>query len=245
MRSFKQTREVSISLGRDGSEDISAEADGTARVSMGQTSVMTSVHGPAQPKYSRHEDPQKATLEVELVHASSSSLSYSEARETQNHFRLTENIRRTLAASLQLDRFPRLLILVKIVVLQDDGALFSTVVNACSLALLDASLPMRFYVSAADVALCGSLNDETVCLLDPTLQEETNAQAVLSAVYSSPSESTVNQDKSRKDGMLMSSEVRGSCSISALTNALDQAAIYAAAMNQTMRQAIHSKLSSS
>ena len=46
---------------------VVCEANGSAQYTQGNTSVVTSIYGPSKPRYSRHEDYAKLTLEVDLV----------------------------------------------------------------------------------------------------------------------------------------------------------------------------------
>jgi ribonuclease PH len=56
-----------------------------------------------------------------------------------------------------LEAHPRALTTITVQVCGDDGGLASTAVNACSLALMDAGVPLRFFPRACDVALLPNL----------------------------------------------------------------------------------------
>lgn len=84
-------------------------------------------------------------------------------------------MKKALAGCLCLRQFPRMLICIRLVVVNDDGALLAVALNACVMALLDAALPMNYVPNAS--IFC--LSKECEMLLDPTHAEEDKALATL------------------------------------------------------------------
>eukprot|EP01031_Cornospumella_fuschlensis_P032451 gene32451-39239_t len=178
LRPNLQLREFAVSIGQI------TQADGSSSVSSGQTIVKAQVTGPAQPKYSRHEHPDRATLEVIVDFLV--PVMDSERRSS----RLSHYLTRVLSKCLALDSFPRQLVLIKVLVIRDDGAVFSAALNAACAALLDASVPMFYFPVAVEVA-----GVEDRLLVDPTAQEESNsdAQALFTFRASGPSHDVIYQ----------------------------------------------------
>ena len=134
LRQYEELRPLTVEF------DVAPEATSSVIVSCGQTKVAVSVYGPSQPRYLRHEEYDKCTLEVEF------RANYNASTANRN---LIENdgmvmVKTILEPALLLEQFPRMMILIKINILQDDGALNAVVLNACTLALCKSGIPMSF-----------------------------------------------------------------------------------------------------
>jgi exosome complex component RRP46 len=77
-------------------------------------------------------------------------------------------IRETFTPVVLTDSFPRAVISIVVQVIEDDGSLLAVAINAVSLALMDAGVPM---VSVVTATSCGILDDGSLNL-DPTSAEE-------------------------------------------------------------------------
>ena len=200
LRTPLQTRPICSELGM---VSIS-EADGSAMYSQGRTKVFTTVSGtidnishsvimrvvinfpfvdsgPAQPKYSRHELYDTATVDFDIFFSNSpnaTSVINDSSNASENNFyekRLIIFLRKSLQGCLPLKSYPRMLIYFRVTVLCDCGSVMSVALNSCVLALMDAGLPLLFVPSS--VSFCVSPHGEVY--LDPTEQEEHNAAAGL------------------------------------------------------------------
>lgn len=224
LRSSHETRQISVNLGGV------MEVDGAAQFSQGNTSVLATVTGPAQPKYSRHEHHEKCKIEVDVNMATEESI-------TANEKVLAEFLKRALNACVLLTAFPRLLIAVKVLVTRNDGSVLSTALNACMMACLDAGIPMKTFATCVELTLL-----QREVLLDPTSEEEQESTGNITVVVASKSgESGV--DVQQDDIIAM--EVQGSVSRADLNTALLNASKYSAALTATMREGIANKLASS
>ncbi|XP_062502418.1 exosome complex component RRP46-like [Corticium candelabrum] len=152
-----------------------ARSDGSARFKHGETSVLVSVYGPGQVKPSR-EILNKATLEVHLK-PKTGLPGYGEKA-------LEKILRDTCEAIILTSLHPRSSILIILQVEHDDGSLLSCCLNACCVALMDAGVPMRGLVCAVSCAV--SASGEQV--IDPTLEQEQAASAVLTFGFSTNSD---------------------------------------------------------
>lgn len=164
-----------------------SEANGSAKLTCGQTIVVSRVYGPTQPKYQRHEHPQKATVEVEVTFSGESAHN-SQVSQSQQLIRkerkYSNYVRRVVESSIQLNLFPKLFLLFQVTVVHDDGSALAVATNACLLSTLDSGIPMMatpYCISLSQYSLLPSDGRITskVCsamLVDPTKEEEMNAK---------------------------------------------------------------------
>lgn len=148
-------------------------ADGSAVVEMGASKVVCIVQGPQEPE-TRSRVREKATLSVGVTVAPFSTTERS--KHVTNDRRLQEmsaNLQNLFEEAVLTHLHPRTEIVCSLTVIAQDGGLLSCCVNAMTLALIDAGLPMYEYVSACSVALF----DQTP-LLDPNNVEETELASV-------------------------------------------------------------------
>ncbi|KAI9350043.1 exosome component 5-like protein [Zopfochytrium polystomum] len=133
-------------------------ADGSARFSCGQTSVLAAVYGPKEVKI-RDEKLDRATVEVILRPLIGSA----GTRE-----RLYERvIHSTMENAIVTASFPRTAIQIVLQVMSDDGSVLPVAMNAACLALVDAGVPLKSMVAAVECAY----NAEGELMLDPNAQE--------------------------------------------------------------------------
>ena len=135
LRSPLATRDMSADLG------LVSECDGSTEVCQGKTRIIATVSGPSLAKYSRHEKHDRATLDIEVSVAAPD-------RENSDATLFEKKCEKFLVDSLinciPLINFPRMVISIKVIVVENDGGAMSVALNACSLALLDASLTMKY-----------------------------------------------------------------------------------------------------
>ena len=134
LRQYEELRPMKVEF------DIASEATSSVIVSQGKTKVSVSVYGPAQPRYMRQEEYDKCTLDIEY------RANYNTSTSSRN---LIENdgkvmVKKILEPALLLDQFPRMMISMKVNILQDDGSLNAVVLNACTLALCKSGIPMAY-----------------------------------------------------------------------------------------------------
>jgi exosome complex component RRP41 len=166
-----------------GEVGLISEAQGSARLEYGETVVVASVYGPTQPRFIRHEEFDRAVIEVNFNHATppvgktGAGLTPSElARSEREGSRL---ILQVLKSCIDLKSCPRLLIVVDVSVLRDDGATLSAAINACSLAVMDSGIPM-LYVPMSLTCLVGNGNLD---MLDTSSLLEAKARSVITFAF--------------------------------------------------------------
>ncbi|KAK5987053.1 Exosome complex component SKI6 [Cladobotryum mycophilum] len=160
-------------------------ADGSSYLEMGHTKVMCVVTGPAEPQAQQRRggasgggqsQRDAASIVVNVVIAGFSSVD--RKKRGRNDKRVQEieiTIAKALAANLHVHLFPHSTITVSLHVLSQDGSLLAALLNATTLALIDAGIPMADYIAACTAGSTSSYaagDDSADPLLDLNNQEE-------------------------------------------------------------------------
>lgn len=244
LRDLHQLRPFSINLGG------LTEYDGSCQFSQGQSSVLTTVQGPGAPRYARHDNVEKFSIEIELnipnkmnsnaVGASSSSTSsLSSSSLVSSTLKNEEFVENYLLSLLQnminVYVYRKKLIIIKVLILSDSGAILSTILNSVTLALLDAGVELNYYPVSFDLALLkscrssGGIQDSSDLssqwLLDPTLEEDAQAPCLVSASVISTNSffQNFNRDQdieqTKQDVQFLKLELFGTCADQMLLDA--------------------------
>ncbi len=128
---------------------------GSAIVEMGKTKVIAAVYGPKEAVPKHTALPDRALLRVAYRMASFSVDERKKPQPSRREIELSKVIKEALEPALFLDYFPRTIIEVYIMVLQADGGTRTASINAASLALADAGIPMKGLVSSVAVGFIG------------------------------------------------------------------------------------------
>ncbi|KAL3425319.1 Exosome complex component SKI6 [Phlyctema vagabunda] len=157
-----------------------AAADGSSYLEMGNTKVICTVAGPSEGKRtgggSAGGAANEAEVRVEIGIAGFSGVD--RKRRGRNDKRVSEmqtTIANTFSETLFTHLYPHSTILLNLHVLSQDGSLLAACLNACTLALIDAGIPMRDYICACTAGSTSSYsaNDEQADpLLDLNMMEE-------------------------------------------------------------------------
>ena len=125
-------------------------ADGSAKFTSGSTQILAAVFGPASPRIASKERPKDATISVIFKHGSTKA---SATNADTNHALLaaygaTERelerfVCDALVSCVAVEKYPRTVIEVVLQVIEADGSLVSTALNAATLALMDAGVEMN------------------------------------------------------------------------------------------------------
>jgi exosome complex component RRP46 len=146
-------------------------ADGSAKFSCGQTSVLAAVYGPASG--TRELSSQNAQISVVVKQgtkggsssSSSIGLACCDARE------LEHIIQRSISTCVLTSLYPRSIIEIVLQVLKEDGSVVSAAFNAAVIALMDANIG---FICVPIATTCLVNHNNAVINLDPTAEEETN-----------------------------------------------------------------------
>ncbi|KAL4173804.1 hypothetical protein KRP22_005751 [Phytophthora ramorum] len=151
-------------------------ADGSARMSHGSSTVLAAVYGPGQARNWRGEKTDRATLDV--------CFKLEKGIMTSKEKEYEQVIRETFTPIVLTDCFPRAVISIVVQVIEDNGSLLAVAINAVSLALMDAGVPMTSVVTATS---CGIFPDGNL-YLDPSSVEEEEAVSWVITARSSTSD---------------------------------------------------------
>ncbi|KAH8812973.1 3' exoribonuclease family, domain 1-domain-containing protein [Xylogone sp. PMI_703] len=152
-----------------------AAADGSSYLEMGNTKVICTVTGPTEVKVGGPGggggggNRDEAEVRVEISIAGFSGVE--RKRRGRNDKRVQEmqsTIAHTFSTTLFTHLYPHSTITLALHVLSQDGSLLAACLNACTLALIDAGIPMSDYVCACTAGSTSSYssNDEQA---DPLL----------------------------------------------------------------------------
>mmetsp|Transcript_15148 Transcript_15148/g.32682 ORF Transcript_15148/g.32682 Transcript_15148/m.32682 type:complete len:268 (+) Transcript_15148:177-980(+) len=134
-----------------------AEADGCAMFELGNTKAVAYVYGPMEMRRAQSQH-DRATLTCALSTASfGTSVRYGRGtRGGDRHATERSNwIQQTFESAIMLQAYPRSQIKLFVHILQAEGAGVAAAINAASLALADAGIPMKDTVCACTAGILG------------------------------------------------------------------------------------------
>lgn len=145
-------------------------SDGSSYVEQGATKVICTVKGPHEPEVRSHLLTDRAYISVNIsVSPFSTTDRKKRGRNDKRVQEMNSILQRTFEEAVIGHLNPRTEISINLHVLAQDGGMFPTCVNATTLALIDAGIPMYDYVSA-----CSSAIYDVNPLLDPNTLEESD-----------------------------------------------------------------------
>ncbi|MCD6591251.1 MAG: exosome complex exonuclease Rrp41 [Candidatus Aenigmarchaeota archaeon] len=160
-RAADELRPVTMKVG------VLKKADGSAMVSLGDTVAVAAVYGPRE-LYPKHlQNNERAILQCNYTMAPFSTKERVRPGPSRRSVEISKVTREALEPALFLEEFPRSTIDVYVVILQANAGTRTAGINAASLALADAGIPMRGLVTAI---AAGKIEDTYV--LDLTGDEE-------------------------------------------------------------------------
>ncbi len=161
-----EVRKIEMEVG------VIPNANGSARVSFGKTIVIAAVYGPRPlfPRFLRESD--RAILKVKYDMATFSVEERKRPGPSRRGTEISKVMRLALEPALFLENYPKTVVDVYAEVLQADGSTRVTCINAASLALADAGIPMKDLV----VGLSGGKIDGKL-VLDLCGKEDNNSEA--------------------------------------------------------------------
>ncbi|KAI1491310.1 exoribonuclease family protein [Biscogniauxia mediterranea] len=169
-----------------------AAADGSSYLEMGNTKVMCVVTGPSEENKRRGQaavattgaagagatssaaSGSNADVSVSIVVGGFSSVDRKKrARGDKRIQELQTTVSKALAATLHTHLYPRSTIAVSLHVLSQDGSLLAALINASTLALVDAGVPMADYLVACTAGSTSAYeHDGADPVVDLNAQEE-------------------------------------------------------------------------
>lgn len=192
--------------------------DGDVTLYQGDTSAATAVYGPGEVRMNK-EILDKAT--VEAVYKPKVGLPGC----AEKIFERT--LRNTCETFLRAAMHPRSSITMIVQEIQDSGSFLACCVNSCCLALLDASVAMKYLVAAVTCAI----DTEGQVILDPTSQREEDSEAVLTFVFEN------------KENSILTVSTKGSYTVEQFQRCCEMCRVASKAVFEFYRTSIQKKLS--
>lgn len=169
------------------SRNVLIRAHGSARWSQGDTIVLAAVYGP-KAGTKKNENPEKASIEV--IWKPKTGQMGKEEKECEMI------LRRTIQSICLLTVNPNTTTSIILQVVNDDGALLPCAINAATVALVDAGIPLKHLA----VAISCGLQESGSVFLDPTKLEEQNMQAFAYLVFPNSACSILQEASSQGEG---------------------------------------------
>ncbi len=141
------------------SGDIVPGADGSASVSMGMTKAIAYVYGP-RPLNKRLQKSDSAGL-VLVEYRTATFGAIDRRRRSKGDRQSIERglwIQKIFEDAILMDQFPRSQVEIFVEILQSDGSVVSAAINAVTLALVNAGIPLKDMVASCTLGLMDSKN---------------------------------------------------------------------------------------
>ncbi|EUC42796.1 hypothetical protein COCMIDRAFT_7698 [Bipolaris oryzae ATCC 44560] len=139
-----------------------AAADGSSYLEMGNTKILVSVTGPAAEGRQTGQRGGGATsdklakIDVEINFAGFSGVDRRKRKSDKKTSEMEHCLRSAFEGVLSLHLYPRSTITINVHVVSQDGSLLAACLNAATLALVDAGIPMTDYLVACTAASSAS-----------------------------------------------------------------------------------------
>eukprot|EP00929_Paragymnodinium_shiwhaense_P003196 TRINITY_DN103628_c0_g1_i1.p1 TRINITY_DN103628_c0_g1~~TRINITY_DN103628_c0_g1_i1.p1 ORF type:complete len:257 (+),score=37.89 TRINITY_DN103628_c0_g1_i1:46-816(+) len=239
-RRVTEPRRVACSIGTASG----GEADGYAVFELGGTKAVAYVYGPMEARRAGGQSSnERAVLTCSLSTASFGNMVRSQRVRNTGQDRQSQErshwIQQTFESAILLEQYPRSQIKLFVQILQSDGGGVSAAINAASLALADAGIPMRDLVVACSAGILGRKP-----ALDLSREEENagGAQILLAAHSGAKKISLVEVESKVPDGQfqpLYDCALAGCNAIAEqMRNALLEHATHGFSLRQSVRSGI-------
>ncbi len=166
-RKLDEIRPMKMKIG------VVKRADGSAEVEFGDTKVVAAVYGPRQIHPRHQEKPDRSVLRCRYNMLPFSVSDRKRPGYDRRSTELAKVITESLEPALFLEEFPKTAIDIDMEITQADAGTRAAAINAASLALAHAGIPMRDLVTSV---AAGRANKKL--LLDMTKEEEDAPDAV-------------------------------------------------------------------
>jgi len=144
-RELEQFRPINIEVG------ILKRAEGSAVFKFGSTYALSAVYGPRELHPKHLQDPQQAVLRCRYSMAPFSTTERVRPGRSRRGTEISMVLNEALANVLFFEDFPKTGIDVFVEILQADASTRCAGLNAASLALVDAGVPMKDFISSCSV----------------------------------------------------------------------------------------------
>ena len=171
-RKVNETRKVTIKAG------VLKNADGSAYIEFGGNKILAGVFGPRDVHPKHMSNPDSGILRVRYHMEPFSVGERKKPAPSRREIEISKVIKEALEPAVMLEGFPRTVVDVFLEVLQADGGTRCAALDAASVALADAGIPMKDMVCA-----CASGKAGDALILDVNNEEDQAGQADLSLIH--------------------------------------------------------------
>ncbi|OYT56533.1 MAG: exosome complex exonuclease Rrp41 [Candidatus Aenigmarchaeota archaeon ex4484_14] len=171
-RTFDQLRPMEARAG------ILKNADGSGYFRLGRTIAIAGIFGPRQVHPRHMEEAEAAILKCRYNMASFSTTERNRPGPSRRSKEISKVIREALMPVLFLEEFPKSAIDLHVEILQADASTRCAGINAASIALADAGIPMRDLIASCSVGVV-----EGQIMLDIAGKEDTEGDVDLPIAY--------------------------------------------------------------
>ena len=171
-RKLDELRPMSAKVG------VLKNADGSAMFKMGNTYAIAGVFGPREVHPKRDESPVSAVLRTRYNMAAFSTKERSRPGPSRRSMEISMVTRQALSSVVTLEDFPKSAIDIHIEIIEADASTRCVGINAASLALADAGIPMKDLIASCSA---GKVQDTIV--LDVAGAEDTEGDLDLPVAY--------------------------------------------------------------
>ncbi|KAI9357840.1 putative exosomal 3'-5 [Pilaira anomala] len=173
---------------------VFSQADGSAYIEQGNTKCLAAVYGPREVRHRMQALADRALINVEFnVAPFSSSERKKRSKNDKRSLEVAAFIRQTFEPVILTSQFPRTQIDIYLQIFQNDGGLLQSCINAATMALVDAGIPMLDYVCACSA---GCIDKEPVLDLN-NLEESADTPELTVAILPRTGKVTLLEMESR------------------------------------------------
>ena len=171
-RKVNETRKVTIKAG------VLKNASGSAYIEFGGNKILAGVFGPRDVHPKHMSNPDTGILRVRYHMEPFSVTERKKPAPSRREIEISKVIKEALEPAVMLEQFPRTAVDVFLEVLQADGGTRCAALDAASVALVDAGIPMRDLVCA-----CAAGKAADTLILDVNNEEDQAGQADMPIGY--------------------------------------------------------------
>ena len=161
-RKFEETRKIEAEVG------IVPNADGSAKFSFGDTVAIASVYGPRQLHPQHMQNPEKGILRCNYAMMSFSVTDRIRPGPNKRSTEISKITEWALSPAVMISDFPNTVVDVHILIPQADASTRCAGINAASLALAHAGIPMKDLITSVSI---GKLDKQLVVDVDKSEED--------------------------------------------------------------------------
>ena len=184
---------------------VSSRADGSAYVESERSKVVAAVYGPRPAKRAEYTERAEIRCDVKLA-----SFARAQARkapgQTDEEKAWSSSLEQTLEAVVLLEKYPKSLIDVFVLVLEADGSVLASAINAASVALAQGGIEMRDVVTAVTVGMSG-----IGPVVDLTADDEKSEMKKKKKQNKTKQNKTKEEDEKQSNSLLFSCKLWNDC----------------------------------